>query len=1144
MTLWFLLIPPGRRGFHLETIKQGLIYQMTKNHCLLAEAQLDILSRYTFTNLKGASKQLPEHNLLFKKESPTETWLQGNTLLSITTGKLGWVRVKVIRATGSTTWIMQLQNDPFEWNVEEREIDEPKEVGVKYREHKEIEEKPEQKEVGVRFKDQKDQKPKKKRTSDSSERTEHRKSPGQLKKERSGELPSKKKERRSGGGIAELKNALKGQDLSKEPEKRLTTSGSEKIDSEFTVEKPTNSEHKQTTPRKHQTQTTEDPNERTLVEEKGPSEFNLELDLGGGRTKSPYQSSMDEFFSSTDDDPFSFSPRDLQDAYNLKPIEHETEKVVLPLSMFYPPLPTYDEDFPRLWDAPAPGKLSREAQLFLHGKDSGSEGSAPNSWGSLPNGFLLHDGNTTTGVQIQMTPRNEPAIAVPKNLFAQFSPGMIIDLPPRGGTQLAQAQAPTSVPDGGGETRASRADRDSPSELPKLHPRKVSTTPGSSAPREPSRPPEAGRNLKDLTHLLLAKSDEARILEQTRVLEHVRSASDPATTGIGILKDSPLTWLSLINGTNNPEPVPFHKDFAPDESSPSPSERNYQLRMRTNITNSRDTVHPSGSTESPDLGLSSEIPNPEGSPSNLSKSGGIPIRRPSNRRPLPPSPNEKRLSEDHGASGSDQRRSTVIPVPPKSVPSPIMEKRFSEELRGFKTSQSPEARPQTNLELRTSWTKDEIDERRNRDINVVRSSSHSRPSPDRKVSEKRQSEDQSSIRMTPSSEALTRGRTTLLSSGDRSIPTIPTSNPTSPNKPDPGHITTPRSSLTTPDKTPTPRDSQPKSNQTTPNHTNPKTPRDPSTNPPETRSGSGQQPLVSGSGVASLSSSAAQTQLGSLERPKNQAHPSSMFLQFQNHFSNHPIIYLEPSQALDRAIHILDNTLAFETHKIGVLYVGRGQTTEEEILSNTHGSPLYTEFLRNLGNIIQLNECDGGTYTGGLDRSEEARDGRFSIFWKDDVTHVMFHVATLMPTTSADQKHTNKKRHIGNDYVHVVYNDSGNLTYNTSTLSGQFNFVVITITPRDPGFFCVTILRKPGVPNFGPINDTVIVPEFYLARLVREVAISGNIASQILDEKNKTLQYVSNCEERLRQFKQIADRFGKGAASSSPQDRRSTIPPK
>lgn len=37
--------------------------------------------------------------------------------------------------------------------------------------------------------------------------------------------------------------------------------------------------------------------------------------------------------------------------------------------------------------------------------------------------------------------------------------------------------------------------------------------------------------------------------------------------------------LSLINGTNNPEPVPFHKDFAPDESSPSPSERNYQLRM-------------------------------------------------------------------------------------------------------------------------------------------------------------------------------------------------------------------------------------------------------------------------------------------------------------------------------------------------------------------------------------------------------------------------------------------------------------------------------------------------------------------------------------------------------------------------------------
>lgn len=36
---------------------------------------------------------------------------------------------------------------------------------------------------------------------------------------------------------------------------------------------------------------------------------------------------------------------------------------------------------------------------------------------------------------------------------------------------------------------------------------------------------------------------------------------------------------------------------------------------------------------------------------------------------------------------------------------------------------------------------------------------------------------------------------------------------------------------------------------------------------------------------------------------------------------------------------------------------------------------------------------------------------------------VMFHVATLMPHN--DPSCLNKKRHIGNDFVTIVYNDSG-----------------------------------------------------------------------------------------------------------------------
>jgi tuberous sclerosis protein 2 len=43
--------------------------------------------------------------------------------------------------------------------------------------------------------------------------------------------------------------------------------------------------------------------------------------------------------------------------------------------------------------------------------------------------------------------------------------------------------------------------------------------------------------------------------------------------------------------------------------------------------------------------------------------------------------------------------------------------------------------------------------------------------------------------------------------------------------------------------------------------------------------------------------------------------------------------------ALDRAIQVLDQVPTLDTHKIGVLYVGPGQTTGTQILANVHGSP-------------------------------------------------------------------------------------------------------------------------------------------------------------------------------------------------------------
>ena len=131
------------------------------------------------------------------------------------------------------------------------------------------------------------------------------------------------------------------------------------------------------------------------------------------------------------------------------------------------------------------------------------------------------------------------------------------------------------------------------------------------------------------------------------------------------------------------------------------------------------------------------------------------------------------------------------------------------------------------------------------------------------------------------------------------------------------------------------------------------------------------------------------------------------------------------------------------------MYVAEGQTKEEQILQNTHGSPHYFKvceittliincfkFLQQLGDFVSLSE-QKNKYTGGLDSSESLSDGEYALLYKDEVSHMIFHVATLMPNTINDVKFNNKKKHIGNDYITIVYSDYDH-PFDTSILSVRF----------------------------------------------------------------------------------------------------------
>lgn len=74
---------------------------------------------------------------------------------------------------------------------------------------------------------------------------------------------------------------------------------------------------------------------------------------------------------------------------------------------------------------------------------------------------------------------------------------------------------------------------------------------------------------------------------------------------------------------------------------------------------------------------------------------------------------------------------------------------------------------------------------------------------------------------------------------------------------------------------------------------------------------------------------------------------------------------------------------------------------------------------------------------------------------------VIFHTATLMPNHERDPQANKKKRHIGNDFVTIVYNNSGGGRFRLGTVRGQFIYACVVVEPLDEGSNRVFIECRP-----------------------------------------------------------------------------------
>ena len=209
--------------------------------------------------------------------------------------------------------------------------------------------------------------------------------------------------------------------------------------------------------------------------------------------------------------------------------------------------------------------------------------------------------------------------------------------------------------------------------------------------------------------------------------------------------------------------------------------------------------------------------------------------------------------------------------------------------------------------------------------------------------------------------------------------------------------------------------------------------------------------------------------------------------------------FLPDNAKVRRALRLLDRVAVRDTYKVGVLYCARGQDSQRAILANEAGSAAYEQFVAGLGWPVEL--ASHGGFTGGLDAAER------SVYFSNSTCELMWHVATRLGSAplhaSADASFDErallrKKRHVGNDYVHVVWSEHW-LDYAADTVSSHFNHVHIVLYPvhsqqQQPLACRVQLFSKPSVPLFGPLQSHMLVPLHALPALVRLTAINANRA--------------------------------------------------
>uniref|UniRef100_A0A8C3CUF2 GTPase-activating Rap/Ran-GAP domain-like protein 3 n=1 Tax=Cairina moschata TaxID=8855 RepID=A0A8C3CUF2_CAIMO len=171
---------------------------------------------------------------------------------------------------------------------------------------------------------------------------------------------------------------------------------------------------------------------------------------------------------------------------------------------------------------------------------------------------------------------------------------------------------------------------------------------------------------------------------------------------------------------------------------------------------------------------------------------------------------------------------------------------------------------------------------------------------------------------------------------------------------------------------------------------------------------------------------------------------------------------------IQKDLLVLEEQEGSVNFKFGVLYAKDGQLTDDEMFSNETGSESFQRFLHLLGDTITLKGWTG--YRGGLDTKNDTT-GTCSIYTVYQGHEIMFHVSTMLPYSRENKQQVERKRHIGNDIVTIVFQEGeeSSPAFKPSMIRSHFTHIFALVRyNKQNDSYRLKIFSEESVPLFGP----------------------------------------------------------------------------